>query len=253
MASKAAESPTSKKRRGDRRLTTATPPETVPVKDRRAQLVAAAAHLFAEYGFETASMRQIAMKVDLIAGSIYHHFSTKEEILHQIIRDPLTRLMNDAEYIGAMPVDAEVRLVTLILSRLNEYVFNWEANAIVLQESQFLRRTEDFAYVTEIKQRTFRVHEQILNDGMGSGLFHDGIDTYLMIGTIARMLSSAAAWFHRGDIFSSETPARYTFDRVVDFHLDAVLRMVRTPARLELRIPRELCERLARPSNAAAK
>lgn len=213
-------------------------------RGRRNQILAAATRLFAEYGFETTSTRQIANEVDIIAGSIYHHFSTKEEILHEIIRQTLEMWAKNCIYIRDMPVDSELRIISLILKNFSDLVSNWEIHAIITQESQFLRRTKDFSYVSKIKLENFRVQEAILKDGIEAGLFQPDIDIYLMIGTISRMLTSAAAWFRRGDIFCSDTPERYTFDTVVDFHLNTILRMVRTPARLENPIPREFCERL---------
>jgi hypothetical protein len=63
-----------------------------------------------------------------------------------------------------------------------------------------------------------------------------------MIGTISRMLSSAAAWFRSGDVFSTDRPTEYSLDTMIDFHLDCVLRLVRSPDRLVAPIPRAACE-----------
>jgi hypothetical protein len=128
--------------------------------------------------------------------------------------------------------------------RFHQYVRDWEVHSIILHDSQFFRRRDDFSYVQEVKSRAFRLLELVLKEGMETGLFHPGIDTYLMIGTISRMLSGAAAWFRSGDLYSANKPSRYTLDNVIDFHLDSILRMVRAPSRLTRPIPREACERL---------
>lgn len=214
-------------------------------QDRRGQILAAAARLFAEFGYESTSMRQIANEVGIIAGSIYHHFPSKYDILHGILRGSMDNIFHINNQIQDMPVNAELRLIANILRRFHASIYNWEVYTIILQDSQFLRRSVDFSYVTEAKILSFRAQEVILRDGIEAGLFRPGIDMYLMIGTIARMLASGAAWFRRGDIFCCETPSSYTIDTVVDFHLECILRMVRTPARLEEPIPREICERLA--------
>jgi AcrR family transcriptional regulator len=215
--------------------------------NRHTQILEVSARLFAEFGFETTSVRQIADEVKILAGSLYHHFSTKEDILHEIIRSTLIQIAHEDERISHLPVDAEHRLVTTVIMRFHQYVRDWEALTIIQHDATFFRRREDFSYVQDSKSHSFRMIESILKEGMGAGLFHSDIDTYLMIGTIARLLSSAANWFRRGEIYSSDKPTDYTLDKVIDFHLDCILRMIRSPSRLNEPIPREKCEMLAMP------
>lgn len=212
--------------------------------DRRSQIVGSAADLFAIYGFEATSMRQIADEVGILAGSLYHHFETKEDILHAIMRTRIAQLVQDNEKLAQLPVDAEHRLVASVILRFGQYVDQWQFHAILLQEGRFFRRQADFAYVVEAKAQAFAAQQATLREGMTAGLFRADIDPYLMIGAISRTLSSAAAWFRSGDIFSSDKPSRYSIDTMIDFHLDCVLRMVRAPDRLAEPVPRVECERL---------
>jgi AcrR family transcriptional regulator len=218
--------------------------EEQPFSDRRTQVLKASACLFAEFGFETTSMRQIADQVDLLAGSIYHHFATKEDILHAILREPLLRFAQDIFSISQLPVDAEHRLVASVLMRFYRYMREWEVHAIILHDSKFFRRNKDFSYVQDAKIRAFHVLESILQEGVQARLFHEDIETYLTIGTTARMLISTANWFRIGDIYSSDRPTKYTLDHVIDYQLDCILRMIRTPSRLGEPTHRDACERL---------
>lgn len=240
MPVKAAQSTAPAPRPRPRKLTDAEGQAT----DRRSQIVDAAAGLFAAYGFEATSVRQIADAVGILAGSLYHHFATKEEILHLILRTRLEQLVQDNVKLAQLPVDAEHRLVASVILRFNQYVEQWQFHTILLQESRFFRRHPDFAYVVEGKAQAFAAQQATLREGMAAGLFRADIDPYLMIGAISRTLSSAAAWFRSGDIFSSDKPSRYSIDTMIDFHLDCVLRMVRTPARLTDPVPRAECEAL---------
>jgi AcrR family transcriptional regulator len=215
-----------------------------PVNERRQEIIQASARLFTEYGFEATSVRQIADEVNLIAASLYHHFPTKEDILHEIVKGPLTASTDVMEYIYKMPVDAELRLITSVIKRFNDYIYRWDVHGAIQANSQYLRRNEAFHYVTDLKSLGFKYHESLLREGMDSGHFHQNIDIYLMIGTISRMITSSAAWFRRGDIYALEAPSGYDLNSVVDFHLDCILRMVRERSRLEAPIPREFCERL---------
>lgn len=48
--------------------------------DRRQVLISEAARLFGNKGYENTSMRDIAAAVGILPGSLYHHFSSKEEL-----------------------------------------------------------------------------------------------------------------------------------------------------------------------------
>jgi AcrR family transcriptional regulator len=218
--------------------------EDVQAPDRRAQILAASARLFAEFGFESTSVRQIADEVNILAGSLYHHFATKEEILHEIIREPILGILRDFARISQLPADAEHKLVASVLIRFHQYVRDWDVHAIILHDSNFFRRREDFSYVENAKSKTFRIIEAILKEGMDAGQFRSDIDIYLTIGTIARILSAAAHWFRSGTPYSTRRSEAYSLDEVIDFHLDCILRIVRSPARINKPIPRKFCEQL---------
>ncbi|MDE2596752.1 MAG: TetR/AcrR family transcriptional regulator [Sphingomonadales bacterium] len=216
--------------------------------DRRSQIVEAAAVLFAEFGYEATSVRQIADSVSILSGSLYHHFTTKEEMLHALLQPRIAAMDADNRRLAALPADAERRLIASVVMRFRQYVDQWAFHTILLQEGRFFRRQEEFAYVVAAKGQAFALQQAILQQGMDSGLFRRDMDTYLMIGTIARMLSGAAAWFRSGDIFSSDKPSRYGLDMVIDFHVDSVLRLVRLPERLGEPVPRGESERLLQDS-----
>lgn len=52
----------------------------------RERILAVAARLFAAGGFEATSMRDIAGPSGLLAGSIYHHFHSKNDLVEAVYR-----------------------------------------------------------------------------------------------------------------------------------------------------------------------
>jgi len=60
--------------------------------NRRVQLLDAAARLFCERGFHATSMRDIAKAVDMLSGSIYYHFSSKQEMLLAVYAEGARRI-----------------------------------------------------------------------------------------------------------------------------------------------------------------
>jgi AcrR family transcriptional regulator len=62
------------------------PPALPSTRDR---ILAAAARLFAELGFASASMPAIAEQSGITAGAIYRHFESKAELLLEVVRQAL--------------------------------------------------------------------------------------------------------------------------------------------------------------------
>ncbi|MDR2858552.1 MAG: TetR/AcrR family transcriptional regulator [Novosphingobium sp.] len=206
--------------------------------DRRELILAAATRRFAEYGFETTTVRQIADDVNILSGSLYHHFATKEEILEEIVRDPIIEMRDDAERIAGLPLDAEQRLVALIGIELNRLTANQEVCAIVFNERKFLRRSEYFNYLTRAKKASYHAWSKILSDGVKEGLFQPDLDIYLTISTVVRMLNAGADWYKNEDGSQIDAIADYSLDKLLDFYLGFVLRAIRAPAHAGEPIPR---------------
>src|SRR4051812_6372832 len=71
-----------------------TPVET---EDRRAQILRVSAELFAELGYASTTVRNIAERTGLLSGSLYHHFDSKESILEEILREFIDDLVAQIE------------------------------------------------------------------------------------------------------------------------------------------------------------
>jgi TetR/AcrR family transcriptional regulator, cholesterol catabolism regulator len=213
--------------------------------DRRARILEAAMHRFADFGFESTTVRQIGDDVNILSGSLYHHFATKDEMLHEIVRDAVGQLRNNALRISRTAVDAEQRLVALILLDLGEITRNQKVHAILTNERRLFRQKEEFAYVLKAKRETYQAWRAVVQDGIDSKLFKPDIDVFLTILTIIRMLNTAADWY-RNDEYVSGKGLTYTLDQVIDFHLDFILSAIRLPSRTAAPIPRQQAEVLAK-------
>jgi AcrR family transcriptional regulator len=216
--------------------------------DRRTAILSAATRRFADAGFEATTVRQIADDVNLLSGSLYHHFETKEEMLHEIVREAAVKLAQNAGRIACAEADAELRLAALIVLELGELTRDREVYAILFNERRMFRTREEFAYVLQAKVDTYAAWRTVLEDGIAAGLFRSSLDPHLTVSTIIRMLNNAAGWW-ADEVLSAEPRAqfgRHTLDDVTDFHLAFILAAVRTPARAAEPVPRAQCEELAK-------
>lgn len=59
--------------------------------ERWAQVIAVAAELFAQNGYEATSLREIAERVGMLKGSLYHYISGKSDLLVHVLREAHAR------------------------------------------------------------------------------------------------------------------------------------------------------------------
>jgi TetR/AcrR family transcriptional regulator, cholesterol catabolism regulator len=87
--------------------------------NRRVQLLDAAARLFARRGFHATSMRDIAKAVDMLSGSIYYHFSSKEEMLLAVYAEGARRIGELVDAAVTREIEPWARLESASAAHLN--------------------------------------------------------------------------------------------------------------------------------------
>jgi len=78
----------------------------------RATIVKAAAELFDEYGYESASLRDIVARANVTKGAVYFHFATKEDLAHAVMdlqHDAFSRSMVDVDRQGYSSLEILIR------------------------------------------------------------------------------------------------------------------------------------------------
>ena len=63
----------------------------------RFEILDAAARLIVDGGYEAFTMRAVAQRVNIKAGSLYHHFKSKEEIVAEILNSGIAMLLEQVE------------------------------------------------------------------------------------------------------------------------------------------------------------
>ncbi|HET6508112.1 MAG TPA: TetR/AcrR family transcriptional regulator [Baekduia sp.] len=117
-------------------------PERAALRDRydrrRAEVVLDAARVFAARGYDQTSVPQLASELGLAAGSLYHYFGGKEQLLIAIcneIMDPLLERAAELEASGLPPVEhlralARIWVAHVIAHRDHMLVFQQERHVI---------------------------------------------------------------------------------------------------------------------------
>lgn len=200
--------------------------------DRRDEIVKIAAQLFARRGFEATTIREIAKAANILSGSLYHHFDTKEDILREAVTPAVNTLRQRTIEVAESDANPEVKLVAFVLLELGEQIHNYYAHAVLYNERRFFRTRADFQEVYEAKREIYWAWLVVLQDGMSEDLFDSALDRYQTIRTIIRMLNSAADWFASGEETLVGVVQKYSLAEIQSFYLRFILGAVRTAERV---------------------
>ncbi len=174
-------------------------PASAPGADTAEVIRRSALKLFAHEGYEATSMREIAAAVGIQAGSLYNHFSSKEEILWDLTRGALLDLREHIDTaLARLPADtsASAKLSSFIDAHVRFHALNSERARIVNQQMSGLNRNH-YREIVGLR-RTFE--EQlagILDDGVREGSF-SLVDSRLSVYAILQMCIAVSNWFRKG-------------------------------------------------------
>lgn len=192
------------------------------VSNRREEILQVAAALFASRGFETASIREIGDAAGILSGSLYHHFKSKEEMLHDILKPFLDKLAPLYESVLAESEDVSETLANLITAGLQVSLDNASALTIVMHERKFLNRNPEFSYVNEAMLEVERIWYGVLQEGVRSGAFRKDLDMNLVLRMMMDLISSTLTWY--------SPKSRYTLEQIASNQIMLLFDGLKNPA-----------------------
>ncbi|MEO3787948.1 TetR/AcrR family transcriptional regulator [Actinocorallia sp. B10E7] len=181
-------------------------------RGRREQLLEVAVELFATKGYAETTMRDIAEATGILAGSIYHHFSSKEAMLDEILRGfliPLHERFAAVEREGGDPRETLSELIRISFARIHD---STHAVAVYQNESGNLLHQEAFAYVGDYSARVEQIWLRVLTAGQESGAVRADFDVKLAYLFIRDAIWSAVRWYRPGGQLRPETVADQYLD-----------------------------------------
>jgi TetR/AcrR family transcriptional regulator, cholesterol catabolism regulator len=136
----------------------------------RETILESAAQVFRQKGFHGASMADIAGAVQLQKASLYHHFSSKQEILLELLNRALEMVTDSLVAVEAldMPPDEKLRLaMRTYLQTLSE---QGDLVSVLLFEYRSLA-PEFYARHIPNRDRFEKLWRDLIQQGIDSGVF----------------------------------------------------------------------------------
>lgn len=180
-------------------------PATGAPQSRRDQLLLIAAHLIASRGYSATTVRDIADEAGILSGSLYHHFSSKEAILEEILRSFLDDLLARFQTISDAGLDPRETFDELIAYAFVTIDSKPDAVALYQNESSFLYRQRGFEFVAEKSQQIETIWLSTMRAGQAAGVFRPELDVQLTYRFIRDAVWATVKWYRHGGRNTVET------------------------------------------------
>ncbi|MEZ0340700.1 TetR family transcriptional regulator KstR2 [Mycobacterium sp. pV006] len=165
---------------------------------RRDELLALAAAMFAERGLRATTVRDIADSAGILSGSLYHHFSSKEEMVDEVLRGFLDWLFARYQEIIDTQSNPLERLKGLFMASF-EAIETRHAEVVIYQdEAKRLSSHERFSYVDERNRQQRKMWVDVLTQGIEEGYFRPDVDVDLVYRFIRDTTWVSVRWYQPG-------------------------------------------------------
>lgn len=86
------------------------------VKNRKDEILSVAYNLFITKGYDNTSVDEIIEKVNIAKGTFYYYFTSKEEMLDEVINKMINEEIIEAKKVVLMPIPIEQKVVGIVTS-----------------------------------------------------------------------------------------------------------------------------------------
>ncbi|MGA7746736.1 MAG: TetR/AcrR family transcriptional regulator [Candidatus Aquilonibacter sp.] len=151
--------------------------------------------IFAERGFDAASMEDVARAAGITKASIYHHVPSKEALLARGLDRALAALFGVLDEPAARSGSARERLATIV-RRVAEITMSMRAEVSVLFRVRGNSTTERDAME---RRRTFDARiADLVREAQAAGEIRADIEAGLIVRLIFGMSNSVVEWYRPG-------------------------------------------------------
>jgi len=136
----------------------------------RENILAAAAQIFSEKGFHAASMQDIARSVNLQKASLYHHVSSKQEILLELLDQALDILIDQISEVCSQSIPSGEKLHQAIQVYLQTLIDHRGLAAVLLFEHRSLNDDLKTRHLPR-RDRFEALWRGLIQEGVAAGVF----------------------------------------------------------------------------------
>lgn len=184
--------------------------------DRRGELLDLAADMFAERGYRSTTVRDVADRANILSGSLYYHFDSKEAMVDEILRRFLDDILVVYRNVLAENKDARAQFEALVVESFRSVDHHRAAIAIFQDDAATLSESPKFSYLLDVRKEFEAVWTGVLSRGVSSGAFRPSINQRLVYRFLRDTIWVAARWYRPGGQLTPEVIAGEYLDLLLD-------------------------------------
>lgn len=159
----------------------------------RDDILEAAAQVFRKKGFHGSSMADIAQAVNLQKASLYHHVSSKQEILLALLDRALGMLTEHLAAVTSLDLSPDEKLRRMIQAYLAALTDNIDLSSVLLMEHRSLEPKLHARHVPN-RDRFERLWLDVVDQGLAAGVFACS-DTGLTVRALMGIMNWTITWY----------------------------------------------------------
>jgi AcrR family transcriptional regulator len=176
----------------------------------RSDIIQAAAQIIREKGYHGTSMQDIAHAVQLQKASLYHHVTSKQDILFTILEQALDLLIADMQAVVDSDMNPEDKLRSAMQVYIGRLTEDADLATVLLLEHRSLEDRLRTRHNTR-RDRYESLWRKLIREGIQGGVFRPvdiTVTTFAILGIQNWMIT----WFKSGGRLSASELAEYFSD-----------------------------------------
>ena len=169
--------------------------KTTEYSEKQLAIIATAEKLFAEKGFDGASVRDIATEADVNVAMISYYFGSKEKLMEAVFEKRTTDIRLKVENLIQNNNLSHLQKINILIDDyVDKFIHQQEFHKIMMREQMIEKNTPIAALIHELKKKNLESIKKLIQDGQKNGSFKKNIDIVLMVttmvGTVSQMITA---------------------------------------------------------------
>ena len=181
---------------------------------RREEVLAAAAKVFHEKGYASASIQDVAEELDILKGSLYYYIDSKEDLLFRIIEGVHADIVERLEEWLAADEDPLVLLRSYLEQQVRAYCRDVERVGVFLHDFHHLSPERQALILTE-RDRFDQALRDLIGRGVAEGVLAPDVDPKLTAMAVFGMMNWISTWWREDGPSAPDEVAQQFTDLVL--------------------------------------
>ncbi len=176
----------------------------------REEILAAAAQIFGQKGYDATSMQDIAEAVNLQKASLYHHVTGKQEILADVLDRALDLFIDNMQAVMRRPLPPDEMLRQAMQVYLTTILQERDLASVLLLEHRALEPELHARHIPR-RDRFESLWRDLIQQGLDQGYYH-AVEPAMAARALLGVMNWVITWYSPDGKFTPEQISRQYAD-----------------------------------------